>query len=523
MTIEARRVSPHASPLRYVPNSFGKAGRGYTMEPGLRRSTLHNKVLSAATQSARLAGTDLSATEETMIGDLIRATDVNRMKIRTVFAILHALASSAAVSAQTPDKAKLDQFLDRLAEKNKAMGSLTIARDGKVLYTRAIGYSQINGTEKRPLTAANRFRIGSITKMFTAVMILQLVEEGKLKPTDTLDKFYPQIPNSQKITIAQILAHRSGIHDSVLDRSLRPSPSTTAITKDEMLALIAKGTPDFEPDTKHSYSNSGYLLLGLVLEKLTGKPYGEALKERITSKIGLEDTYVATGNIDVNKGESLTYFNLGGDWKQVPETHPSLLFSAGAIVSTPNDLARFVQALFDLKLISRESLASMKTIRDGDGLGMETFAFAGKTFYGHTGGGDNYGAWLAYLPEEKLAVAYATNAKVYPVVDIVRGVVDIYYGNPFQIPTFESIAVSPEVLDRYVGVYSSPEAPVKFTITRDGSTLYFQPPGQTAVPLEATAQDKFKIEGAVVIEFDPAKNQMTIKRRGGERVFTKEK
>src|SRR2546428_5512783 len=91
------------------------------------------------------------------------------------------------------------------------MGSLTIAKDGIVLYTRAIGYSQINGTEKKPLAAANRLRIGSITKMFTAMMILQLVEEGKLKLTDTLDKFFPQIPNAQKITIAQILSHRSGI------------------------------------------------------------------------------------------------------------------------------------------------------------------------------------------------------------------------------------------------------------------------------------------------------------------------
>jgi D-alanyl-D-alanine carboxypeptidase len=154
---------------------------------------------------------------------------------------------------------------------------------------------------------------------------------------------------------------------------------------------------------------------------------------------------------------------------------------------------------------------------------MEPFTFAGKTLYGHTGGGDNYGAWLAYLPEEKLPVAYTTNAKVYPVVNIVRGVVDIYHNNPFTNPALESIAVSPEVLDKYVGVYSSPEAPVKFTITRDGSTLYFQPPGQSAVPLEATAQDKFQIEGAVVIEFDAAKKQMIQKRGGRERVFTKEK
>jgi CubicO group peptidase (beta-lactamase class C family) len=266
--------------------------------------------------------------------------------------------------------------------------------------------------------------------------------------------------------------------------------------------------------------------LGLIIEKLTGKSYEEALKERITSKIGLKDTYTATGNIDVNKNESLTYMNLGGDWKQVPETHPSILFGGGAIVSTPNDLAKFIQALFDGKIVSKENLDQMKTIRDGDGLGlgMEPFTFAGKTFYGHAGGGDNYGAWLSYEPEEKLAVAYTTNAKVYPVVNIVRGVIDIYYNKPFQIPAFESIAVSPEVLDKYVGVYSSPEVPVKFTISREGSTLFVRPGGQSAAPLEATAQDKFEIEGAgVVFEFDAAKNQMIQKRGGRERVFTKEK
>ena len=430
--------------------------------------------------------------------------------------------------AQTLDKTKLDQFLDRLAEKNKAMGSLVIAKDGKILYARAIGFSQVSGAEKNPLTAVNRFRIGSITKMFTAAMIFQLIEEGKLKQADTLDKFLPQVPNARKITIAQILAHRSGIHDSVIDPNLRTKPRTDPITKDELLALIAKGTPDFEPDTKHSYSNSGYIVLGFILEKVTGKSYADALRERITSKIGLADTYPATGNIDVNKNEALTYTNFGDGWKQAPETHPSNLFSAGAIVSTPNDLAKFIQALFDLKLISQESLNQMKTVRDGDMLGMEPFTFASKSFYGHTGGADNYGAWLMYQPEEKLAVAYTTNAKVYPVGDIMKGMMDIYYNQPFQIPTFESIAVTTEVLDKYVGVYSTADAPVKFTITRQGATLYAQPPGAgAAVPLEATAQDKFKLDNGtaagIVFEFDAAKNQMTIKRGGGQRVFTKEK
>jgi D-alanyl-D-alanine carboxypeptidase len=449
------------------------------------------------------------------------------MRRATLIAMFVTVALLTAGRAQALDKAKLDQFFDRLAEKNKAMGSLVIAKDGDVLYARAIGYGQISETEKKPLTEASRFRIGSITKMYTASMILQLVEEGKLKLTDTLDKFIPQVPNARKITIAQILSHRSGIPNVRRERDRQGGrPSTKPMAKDEMLALIVKAPPDFEPDTQHRYSNSGYFLLGLIIEKLTGKTYAQALEERITSKVGLKDTYTATGNIDVGKNEALTYIQFGRDWEPVAETHPSILFGGGQIVSTPNDLAKFIRALFDGKIVSKGTLDQMKTMRDGEGFGMESFTYAGKTFYGHTGGGDNYGSWLAYEPEEKLAVAYMTNAKIYPVARIVSGVVDIYYNKPFQIPALESIAVSPEILDKYVGVYSGPDAAAKVTITREGSTLFFQPPGGSApgAPLEATAENKFQIEGAAVFEFDAAKNQLTIKRRGrGERVVTKEK
>src|SRR5262245_1224500 len=444
------------------------------------------------------------------------------MKIKILFATVLTLASFTAGYAQALDKAKLDQFFDRLAEKNKAMGSLIIAKDGKVVYTRAIGYAQVDATTKKPLTAASRFRIASITKTYTVVMILQLVEEGKLKLTDTLDKFFPQVPNVQRITSWRLLSYRSGIPNVRRDQATwKPG---APVTKDEMLALIVNGIPAFEPDTKSSYSNSGYFLLGLVLEKLTGKPYDQALEERINSKIGLKDTYIATGRIAVNKGEGLTYFNNGSDWehwKQGVETDPSIGFQ---LISTPGDIAKFIGALFDLKLISQGSLNQMKTIRDDEGLGLVTFTFAGKTFYGNTGGGDNYGSWLMYQPEEKLVVAYATNAKVHPVREIISGVIDIYYDKPFAMPTFETIAVSPEVLDQYVGVYSSPDAPKKWTITRDGATLFVQPGKETAAALEATAQDKFQLFGGkITFEFDAAKSEMILKRGGRPATFTKDK
>lgn len=442
------------------------------------------------------------------------------LKARIFFAALLTLALPLTGFAQTLDKAKLDQFFDRLAAKNKAMGSLVIAKDGNVIYSRAIGYGQINGAEKKPLTAASRFAIASITKTYTAVMILQLVEEGKLKLTDTLDKFFPQVPNARKITIVQILTHRSGIPNAMPDRESRRD-ALAPVSRDEMLALIVKGTPDFEPDSKQYYSNAGYFLLDRVVELVAGKSYAQVLEERIISRISLKDTYMASARIDVNKNESLTYWNLGSEWKLGRETHPVIF----EIISTPSDMAKFIAAVFDLKLISRQSLEQMKTIRDGEGLGIVTFKYAGKTFYGNTGGGDNYGSWLVYEPEEKLAVAYTTNAKVYPVANIISGVVDIYYNKPFKIPSLESIEVSPDVLDRYVGVYSAPGAPAKIKVTRDGAGLFFMPPGGASpFPLEATSEDKFQIEGLVVLTFDAAKSQMTIKRRNAEeRVFTKEK
>lgn len=419
--------------------------------------------------------------------------------------------------AQTPDKEKLDKFFDRLIEKNKAMGSLIIAKNGEVQYSRSIGYAQIIGAEKKPITEATHYRIGSITKMFTAIMIFQLADEGKLNLTDYLSKFFPQIPDADKITIEQILGHKSGIHDMTAGRELAEW-RTTGKPKEEILALMYKSTSDFEPGAKYAYSNSGYFVLGNIIEKLTAQSYNVALNERISSKIGLKDTYSGTRNLDVTKNESLSYRYMG-EWKAMPETHFSMLLGSGSIVSTPGDMAKFIQALFDLKLIPQEHLNQM--IKDK--AGMDVFTFSGKTFYGHTGGIDGFGSWIAYYPEEKLTLSYATNGKVHPVKDILDGVADIYWGKRFKIPAFDAYIVSEEVLQTYVGVYSSSEAPVKFTVSREGTTLYVQPPNQSAAPLEATSDTVFKIDPpGIIFEFDASKKQMIIKRPNGERVFTKE-
>ncbi len=234
-------------------------------------------------------------------------------------------------------------------------------------------------------------------------------------------------------------------------RSLREKGATPA----ELLAMIEKtGISDFEPGSKFVYTNENYLLLGMLIEKLTGKTYQENLTKRITSKIGLKDTYESRSPTNPAKNESFSY-RFGRDWDQDPEIHWSLFFGAGSIISTPNDLVKFITALFDGKLISKQSLALMTTMKDDYGFGLGVETWGGKTYYGHTGGAQSYGAWLTYLPEEKLALAYATNAKLYPVKNIIGGVFDIFWNRPFEVPTFATLEISPEVLDRYVGVYSA--------------------------------------------------------------------
>lgn len=432
--------------------------------------------------------------------------------------VLRALLMTSALWAAGPIP-QLDQFLDRLAEKNKGMGSLTLGRDGKVLYSRAFGYRYVNGAERIAGDPATKYRIASITKTYTAVMVFQLAEEGKLRLTDTLDRFFPQIPNAASITIAHILSHRSGMGDLVPDGSWGMQPRT----RDEVVAAIASRPPEFPPDTKVGYSNAAYIILGYIVEKAGGQPYREALQKRIASRIGLTDTYVReTGGADPAKNESVSYRFLDG-WREAPELDFSVPAGAGAILSSTADMATFIHALFDLKLTSAASLKQMTTIRDGEGMGIGTFSFAGKTLWGHTGGGASSGAWLAYEPQEKLALAYATNMKIYPVADIVSGVLDIYWNRPFTVPTFEALALTPGILDRYVGVYSTPGAPNKLTITRRDTTLYFQPGAESAVPLEATGETTFKIDPGIVFIFDAAKGTMTIRRPNGERVFTKEK
>jgi CubicO group peptidase (beta-lactamase class C family) len=206
--------------------------------------------------------------------------------------LILALALNCVVKAQDINKSKLDSFFYALALHNKGMGSVAISSGGVLVYQKAIGYSQIKDDIKTRATINTKYRIGSITKMFTTTMIFQLIEEGNLSLSNALSTWFPKIPNAEKITIGEMLSHHSGLHNFTNDSSYL-TYMTKPQTEAAMLAIIEKSPSDFEPGTKGEYSNTNFLLLGYIIEKITGKPYKEELKRRITSKIGLTDTYMA--------------------------------------------------------------------------------------------------------------------------------------------------------------------------------------------------------------------------------------
>jgi D-alanyl-D-alanine carboxypeptidase len=435
--------------------------------------------------------------------------------------ILLALGLNFSLHAQSLKKARLDSLLDVLAANNKNMGSLAISQNGAIVYQKSIGNAAVDSPATIPASAKTKYHIGSISKMFTSVMVFQLIEEGKLTLETTLDKFYPQVANAGKITIGMLLSHHSGLHNFTND----PTYMTYMLapqTHEQMLTRIAAMKADFEPGAKGAYSNTNFVLLSYIIEKITNKSYPELVKQRIASKIGLKDTYYG-GKTNVANNEALSYTYSNNKWSKFIETDMSIPSGAGSMVSTPADLDKFIEALFAGKLIKPASLEQMKTMKDGYGMAMFLTSYDDKQSYGHGGAIDAFRSELAYFPAEKIAVSYTSNGGSYGVDKIFKGVINIVCNKPYTPPVFKKLALKTEELDKYLGVYSSPDFPSKITMSKKNTTLLGQAAGQDVLTLDAISKNVFEYEPYDIhIEFDPDKGQFTLTQRGKIKVFTRE-
>lgn len=426
---------------------------------------------------------------------------------------------SLATFAQetTASLARIDSLLSYLNEHDKFMGSLCIMQGDEVVFKQAYGYSE--ATKGIRANGGTKYKIGSITKTFTATMIMQLVDEKKLLLTTKLSKFFPKIENADKITIEQLLYQRTGIKDYAnADATL-----TDVLDKSNMKELILKKIENyassFEPDTKHEYSNSNYFVLGLIIEKVTKKTYAENLKTRITDKLGLKNTYYTNEKTDVTKRESYSYTFNGEYWDQIDEWNNDIAFSSGGIISTPEDLSLFIRSLFKGNLVSPASFELMKTLKDTYGMALIRFPFGERKFFGHNGKIEGFESTMGYYQQDDMTISFISNGVNYSQNDIMLGILSIYYKSPYRFPVFETL--NPEKIKDYVGTYASKDITLKVKIFEKNGELYAQATGQPEFPLTYASEDLFYFQ-AGGIEMDFKKEGFVLKQGQKKFNFTKE-
>ena len=414
--------------------------------------------------------------------------------------------------AQAQDLKQLDAFFDLLYQNNKIMGSIAVLSHGEMQYNKYVGFQYISEKENRAINKQSKFRIGSVTKTFTAVMIFQLVDEGKITLNEKLATYFPEVPNANTITIANLLNHSSGLFDITQDETFNERQPTT---KAKMLARIASHDVSFKPNEKHDYSNTNYVLLGYILEAIDKTPYESILQKRIVSKLKLKNTYYG-GKINPLKNECLSYYyEDDASLHEAPQAHMSNPGGAGGIVSNPIDLVTFYDALFNNKLMSQESFKIMTTIKDEYGSGIFSAKKGGHVIFAHNGTIDFFKSLVVYIPAFKTTIALNANALDYSMMSIVFNTMTALSGKTFDMPNFDSITLSEAKLNQYTGTYACDELPYNLVFKTDGKVLRGAPEGSHLKDLKATQNNEFTLEAlGVVLNFDLKTNSLLFKQAG---------
>jgi len=418
-----------------------------------------------------------------------------------------------SVKAQTFDSNKMDAFLDVIASNDKGMGSISIFKNGKEIYQKAYGLSHLTINKKNDATT--KFRIGSVSKTFTATIIMQMVDEKKLALNTTLSSFFPSIPNAKLITIENLLQHRSGLLSFTRIENFNDWRDN-ALTRKELLEKIENQDIVFKPNEKTEYSNTNYILLSMIAEKIERLDFKNIVENRIITACNLSETSFGS-TLDINNNEALSYNYDSNGWVADKETHYSIPLGAGSIASTPTDLNIFYYHLFEKNLVSKQSLETMKTIVDEFGIGMYIIPFYEHISYGHEGSIDAFQSVAVHFPKEKITIALVSNGNIYPINNILINALGLCFDKEFSIPEFvKSIQLKSEDLDVYLGNYSGPQFPLKVTITKNDNQLIVKAEGQPEFTVEAYEPHKFIFEQAEIYFTFILEEKKMIVNQGGK-------
>jgi CubicO group peptidase (beta-lactamase class C family) len=400
--------------------------------------------------------------------------------------------------------ARMEQIIQAYVP-SKFMGTVLVAQDGKIVLDKGYGFANLEWDV--PNTPTTKFRLGSITKQFTAASILLLEERGKLKIEDPVKKYMPDAPAAwDKITIFHVLTHTSGI-PSLTSFPDFASREAQAITPEKLVEWFRDKPLEFEPGMKWNYSNSGYILLGYLIEKISGQSYSDFVQQNIFTPLGMKDSgYDSNSAIIAHRAAGYA------PGKNGPENagfvHMSIPFSAGALYSTTEDLLRWEQGLFGGKVLTAASLARMTTPFKQDyafGLGVSTKN--GHKMISHNGGIEGFNTALAYYPDDKLVVAVLANLNGGAADNISAKLAQVIHGEKIVLPMErKEIFVSPEILKKYVGTYELTPA-FSIVMTLENGQLMTQATNQGKLPLFAESETMFFLK-AVDAQVEFVKNEM---------------
>lgn len=414
------------------------------------------------------------------------------------------------------DDFKLDVYFDVLEENQKFNGSVAVAQGGEIIYQRTVGFANYETQKKNDIETV--FRIGSVSKTFTATLIMKAVEEGKINLDETIQTYFPTIKNADKITISMLLNHKSGIFNLSADSDYLEW-HTQAKSKKELIDLISSYESDSEPGTAFNYSNSNYILLSFLLEKIYKKSFTEILNEKIVEPLNLKRTFFRF-KINPENNEAYSY-QYNGNWIKSSETDMSIYLGAGGISSTPSDLIVFGEALFNGKIISEKSLEKMKTLTDGYGYGLFSIPFYDKVAFGHTGGIDNFSSNWSYFEQDNTSIAMVSNGADFNDNNIAIALLSAVYGKEFKIPVFKKS--DKEVIPGYTGIFGSGQLGMEIEITEREGNYFAQATNQPEFPLERKTETEFRFDLAgIIIEFNPDLKSFVLKQGGGEFIFVKQ-
>lgn len=358
-----------------------------------------------------------------------------------------ALAAVAVIALHTSALAQgkpeqIDKLISTYAGYGQFNGSVLVADNGKVIYQKGVGLANMEWTI--PNAPDTKFRLGSITKQFTATLILQLVEQGKIKLDGKLTDYLPDYrkDTGAKVTIHNLLSHTSGIPSYTSLPGFFQNVSRNPYTVDEFIKKYASGDLEFEPGTKFVYDNSGYFLLGAIIEKVTGRPYEQVLKENIFDPVGMKNSgYDHWGTI-LNK-RATGYSRTPRGYQTAPYLDMSIPYAAGSLYSTVEDLYLWDQALYGERLLSAKSKELMfKPNLNNYGYGFvitkATLAPPTKLevpVIQHNGGINGFNTVIVRMTSDKRLIVLLDNAEDGQYLNrITLGVMSILYDQPVDTP-----------------------------------------------------------------------------------------